>query len=77
MTRIESASEVSAASLRAMEGRLAGAAGLLPQHARFGAVGYGCTSAVALIGADREGVKARNNREQNPIFIWKSMNLSL
>ena len=59
VTRIESASEVSAASLRAMEGRLTGAAGLLPQHARFGAVGYGCTSAVALIGADREGVEAR------------------
>ena len=76
MTRIECASEINAASLRAMEGRLTGAARLFPQHARFGAVGYGCTSAAALIGADREGAKARTieNRIQ---FIWKSMNLSL
>ena len=32
------------------------AAELFPERANFGAVGYGCTSAVALIGADREEI---------------------
>ena len=54
VTRIKSAAEVSVATLGAMEESLTGAAALFPEHARFEAVGYGCTSASAIIGADRQ-----------------------
>ena len=56
VTRIRCAAEISAAALGAMEGHVTGAAELFPERANFGAVGYGCTSAVALIGADREEI---------------------
>ena len=54
VTRIKCAAEISAATLIAMEGHVTEAAELFPERANFGAVGYGCTSAVALIGANRE-----------------------
>ena len=56
VTRIRCAAEISAAALGAMEGHVTEAAELFPERANFGAVGYGCTSAVALIGADREEI---------------------
>ena len=54
VTRIKCASEISAATLKDMEKHMTEAAELFPDQANFEAVGYGCTSAVALIGADRE-----------------------
>ena len=62
VTRIKCAAEVSAASLKAMEGHVTEAAELFPEHADFGAVGYGCTSAAAIIGADREPVLYKFNQ---------------
>ena len=53
VTRVPSAEHVSPETLTAMDGRLTEAADRLPGGARFAAVGYGCTSASALIGADR------------------------
>lgn len=53
VSRIESGAEVSAESLAAMEARLAAAADLLPKSRRYPVVGYGCTSASAVIGSDR------------------------
>ena len=54
VTRIRCASEISAATLKDMEKHMTEAAELFPDQANFEAVGYGCTSAVALIGHDRE-----------------------
>ena len=50
-TRIESAPDVSAASLTAMAERLPGAAALLPGGLR--AIGYACTSGALMIGEER------------------------
>jgi len=64
VTRVPSGLEVSQDSLQAMEHDLPAAAGLLPRGLRFDAVGYGCTSGTAQIGAARiaqlvrEGVDA-------------------
>lgn len=52
-SRIPMEDDVSAGSLGAMMGRLPTAAGLLPSEFGFDAVGYGCTSASTVIGADR------------------------
>ena len=51
--RVPAAPEVSSASLAAMEDHLTGAAALFPQGMRFDAIGYGCTSGTAQIGAGR------------------------
>lgn len=51
VTRVPSGLSVTPDSLAAMEGHLTGAAALFPQGARFAAVGYGCTSGTAQIGA--------------------------
>ena len=53
VARIPSAPEVTPETLTQMERALPQAAGLLPEGARFSAVGYGCTSASTLIGAGR------------------------
>lgn len=53
VSRVPSAETVSLDSLQAMETSLTRAAGLLPLGAELSAVGYGCTSASAAIGADR------------------------
>lgn len=53
VSRVPSAPTVCARTLRAMEAVLSEAAGRLPGGARFQAVGYGCTSGTAEIGADR------------------------
>lgn len=53
VSRVPSAATVSSASLAAMADHLTAAARLMPQAARFGSVGYGCTSGSATIGALR------------------------
>ena len=53
VTRIPSAVTVSSDSLGAMERDLTAAAALLPRGARLAAVGFGCTSGTAQIGAGR------------------------
>ncbi len=51
VTRVASDPEVTPQGLLAMEGRITGAAKLLPQALPFASIGYGCTSATAQIGA--------------------------
>lgn len=53
VSRVESGEVLSHDMIAAMEGRLTGAATLLPRGTAFAAVGYGCTSASAQIGSDR------------------------
>jgi maleate isomerase len=53
VSRVASAPEVTSETLAAMEGDLARAASLFPRGMTFDAVGYGCTSGTAEIGADR------------------------
>lgn len=53
VTRVASDVSVTRETLRAMESRLTDAARLFPLGAKLAAVGYGCTSASAEIGADR------------------------
>jgi len=52
VTRIRSALEVSPETLGAMEADIATSADLLPKSLRYKVVGYGCTSASAIIGSD-------------------------
>lgn len=62
VTRVPSATEVTSDTLQEMAATLPQAARLFPTPARFAAVGYGCTSGTAQIGAEniaaliREGV---------------------
>lgn len=51
VSRVPSGTEVTAETLAAMEAHLSAAAALFPVAARFAAVGYGCTSGTAQIGA--------------------------
>ena len=53
VSRVPSADEVSPETLQTMADHLSASAGLLPRAAKFGAVGYGCTSGTAQIGAAR------------------------
>ena len=53
VTRVPSDKEVTSETLAAMEGHLSAAAALFPKGMEFDAVGYGCTSGTAQIGADR------------------------
>ncbi|SHH00693.1 maleate cis-trans isomerase family protein [Marivita hallyeonensis] len=55
VSRVPSDVTVSRETLRAMEGRITGAASLLPRGAEIAAVAYGCTSASAEIGSERVG----------------------
>lgn len=55
VTRIASGDALTPGTIAGMEARLPAAAALLPPAARFDAVGYGCTSGAALIGAGRVG----------------------
>ena len=52
-SRIPNSSEVTSESLTDMARRLPAAAALLPREFDFDVIGYGCTSAATLIGADR------------------------
>lgn len=53
ISRVPSAPQVTPQGLREMQGHLTQAAALLPQALPFSAIGYGCTSATAQIGAYR------------------------
>ena len=73
VTRIRCASEISAATLKDMEKHMTEAAELFPDQANFEAVGYGCTSAVALIGADREMSFTQPilNFKEERVNVWR------
>ena len=53
VSRVPSGKAVTRETLAAMEAELPAAARLFPSAARFDAVGYGCTSGTAVIGAPR------------------------
>lgn len=53
VTRLEAAADVSAAGLAAMGDGIAQSAGRLPPALPYAAIGFGCTSATAVIGRDR------------------------
>ncbi len=53
ISRVPSGAEVSPDSLQAMAGHLTQAAALFPPPVSFAAVGYGCTSGTAQIGAEQ------------------------
>ncbi|MCC1493384.1 aspartate/glutamate racemase family protein [Cognatishimia sp. F0-27] len=62
VTRIPSSTEVSSETLAAMEQHISGAAGLLPPRVAFDCIGYGCTSASALIGTEQVATLVRTGR---------------
>ena len=53
VTRIPSGLEVTAESLISMERHIKASAKLLPQSREFSVIGYGCTSASAIIGSEK------------------------
>lgn len=59
VSRVPSGDEVTPESLAEMEAHLTGAAALFPPWARFAAVGYGCTSGTAQIGAHEVARRVR------------------
>jgi len=83
VTRVPSGLEVSQDSLQAMEHALPAAAGLLPRGLPFDAVGYGCTSGTAQIGAARiaalvhDGVEAGHVTEPVSALIAACRHLGL
>ena len=52
-SRVPSGAEVTTVTLGEMSGALTGAASLFPAPLSFDVVGYGCTSATSVIGADK------------------------
>ncbi len=71
VSRVASGEEVTPDSLAAMEHHMEGAAALFPPWVRFSAIGYGCTSGTAQIGAGRVaeliGQGARTDAVTNPV----------
>ncbi len=59
VSRVPSAPEVTPDTLAAMEGELTASARLFPPWARFAALGYGCTSGTAEIGAAAVAARLR------------------
>ena len=53
VTRIPSGLEVTATTLSSMEQNISASAKLLPQSREFSVIGYGCTSASAIIGSEK------------------------
>ena len=53
VTRIPSGLEVTAKTLSGMEDHISASAKLLPQSREFSVIGYGCTSASAIIGSEK------------------------
>lgn len=76
VTRVPSASEVSQESLQAMATRLSGAAALFPPWCDLAAIGYGCTSGTAQIGADQVAEAIRDGhatpRVTEPVSALRS-----
>ena len=62
VTRIPSGLEVTAQTLTSMEQHITTSAKLLPQSREFSVIGYGCTSASAIIGSEKisELIKVTN-----------------
>ncbi len=83
VTRVPSGLEVSTQSLRAMEQHIAESAGLFPRGLTFDAVGYGCTSATAVIGRARvaellrDGTSAKTVSEPVSALLAASRALGL
>ena len=72
VTRIPSGLEVTTESLISMERHIKAAAKLLPQSREFSVIGYGCTSASAIIGSEKisELIKSgcRTRKVTNPLL---------
>ena len=60
VSRVPSGTHVTQETLAEMEGALGTAAGLFPVSAEFSAIGYGCTSGTAQIGADKVKAAVRS-----------------
>lgn len=67
VSRVPSSVEVSQSTLAAMEAHLAGSAGLFPVDATFDAIGYGCTSGTAQIGARAVASEIRTSVRTNAV----------
>lgn len=67
VSRVPSGKEVTRETLAAMEAELPAAAGLFPSAVRFDAVGYGCTSGTAVIGAPRVAELIRSGTETTAV----------
>lgn len=63
VSRVPSAPEVSRETLASMEAHLSGAASLFPEGLSFDAIGYGCTSGTAQIGASRVAARIRDGAD--------------
>ena len=72
VTRIPSGLEVTTESLISMEQHIKASAKLLPQSREFSVIGYGCTSASAIIGSEKisELIKSgcRTRKVTNPLL---------
>lgn len=68
VSRIPNAPEVTGGTLRAMEEDLPFATNLLPHNLAFDALGYGCTSASALIGSERIAELIRTQRTAKSVI---------
>ncbi len=66
-TRVPAAPEVTAKTLAQMEDHLTAAAELFPLGMRFAAIGYGCTSGTAQIGASRVSELIRSGAETGAV----------
>lgn len=67
VSRVPSGTDVSAASLSEMEKHLSASAALFPRHISFDAVGYGCTSGTAQIGAGNIAQQVRAGTETRAV----------
>ncbi len=67
VARVPSAPDVTPETLRAMASHIAAAAGRLPANLSYEAIGYGCTSASAAIGADRVHELVRNGAQAQAV----------
>jgi len=61
VSRIPSAPEVTTDTLGAMEAQISASAELLPKSLSYAVVGYGCTSASAIIGSDAVAARIRKS----------------
>jgi len=72
VTRISSGLEVNAKTLTSMEQYITASAKLLPQSREFSVIGYGCTSASAIIGSEKisELIKSgcKTRKVTNPLL---------
>jgi maleate isomerase len=83
IARVPSAPDVTPETLRAMASHITAAAARLPANLSYAAIGYGCTSASAAIGADRvhelvrSGVQAQAVTEPLSALIAACAHLGL